>query len=556
MKSIKTLLIIQLFPFLIPAQTVDSLKIKFYYQMNFTTNHWENNFLIVDSFSAGLQKSRLIQDWNGFTFMNSQLDSYSYTGAWLDEKVTQTWNSNQWNNLSRWVYIQSALPDSAIKQKWNSVWENDILNLTWKNSINLDSIKIDYKWINSAWILRTKTEYDYSPDSTLFTETFSTWDTTALQWNYTGRNLYDYSNHVLNSMIEQNYTSGNWTNYLGYWDGYTFEGQVGWASSGEWSNADSAFSITHSSGFANFDSTGHVIYVYRDNTPGGYGETTWTYDSLGNPATQHHYGESMGGNASEDSIVWFYLNFPSPTINIIAANDTLTSCSGDSIPPGIIAFGGSSPLHYQWTPSTGLSSDTIANPLMAPGTDMTYNLSVSDDSSNIANYSIYIHINPLPTATITSIDPTCIGCGDGMFIVNGQYTFMWLDTSGYLVSGDTILGLAAGEYVISIVDSNECENHFTDTIFSPSTGLSEIRKMEISIYPNPVSQYFFVSTNVFGEDVRLNVYDVNGRIVFTEILLEELNKFESTGISNGIYVAKIQKNDSLAGTFQFIVDKK
>jgi len=56
------------------------------------------------------------------------------------------------------------------------------------------------------------------------------------------------------------------------------------------------------------------------------------------------------------------------------------------------AVGGTPPYSYQWSPSTGLSSTTVASPSASPSSDTTYTLTVTDSHGNNASDSVTVSL--------------------------------------------------------------------------------------------------------------------------------------------------------------------
>ncbi|MDI6794892.1 MAG: hypothetical protein QME81_18835, partial [bacterium] len=61
------------------------------------------------------------------------------------------------------------------------------------------------------------------------------------------------------------------------------------------------------------------------------------------------------------------------------------------------AAGGSSPYTYAWSPATGLSDTTTANPTACPDTTTTYTLTVTDNNGCTDDDQVAITVNPSPT---------------------------------------------------------------------------------------------------------------------------------------------------------------
>lgn len=129
-------------------------------------------------------------------------------------------------------------------------------------------------------------------------------------------------------------------------------------------------------------------------------------------------------------------NVDSVTIVIIdpqppfAGNDT-SICFGDSIQIGSVSVPG---RQYFWTPTTGLSDPTIANPIAKPDFTTTYSLQYIENGCLSASDEITITVMGRPTVDAGDSLETCPGepvqlqaIASG---VPGPYTFTWLPTTG------------------------------------------------------------------------------------------------------------------------------
>src|SRR3989337_1074499 len=87
----------------------------------------------------------------------------------------------------------------------------------------------------------------------------------------------------------------------------------------------------------------------------------------------------MNGKIAVLSLVFSFFYVSLFAFNVDAGNDT-TINEGDSVTIGSspTASGGQAPYTYSWTPATGLSSASVANPKASPHDTTTYTVTVRD----------------------------------------------------------------------------------------------------------------------------------------------------------------------------------
>lgn len=100
------------------------------------------------------------------------------------------------------------------------------------------------------------------------------------------------------------------------------------------------------------------------------------------------FTSSTGGSYANHDIVAFG---HSNGLIANAGNDT-TICFGKSVTIGQQAFG-RGPFTYKWTSKTGLSNDTIAQPIVKPKTSTMYYVTVRDTIGNMSYDSIYVTVD-------------------------------------------------------------------------------------------------------------------------------------------------------------------
>ena len=135
---------------------------------------------------------------------------------------------------------------------------------------------------------------------------------------------------------------------------------------------------------------------------------------------------------------------------------------------------------YAWSPSAGLSDDTIKNPIATPVASTDYIVTVSDSSGQCSdNDTISVTINITATATADSVDVSCFDGNDGKLLVEvngvgGPYTVEYFDTLGTLLQTnntaqfDSLTNLTTGTYMVKVTDFTGCPIWDTLSINQPT----------------------------------------------------------------------------------------
>ncbi|MCP9753205.1 SdrD B-like domain-containing protein [Ferruginibacter sp. HRS2-29] len=141
---------------------------------------------------------------------------------------------------------------------------------------------------------------------------------------------------------------------------------------------------------------------------------------------------------------------------------------------------GTSPLpgiQYQWTPVTGLSNPSIANPVVCAGTStLSYTLTATDLNGCSATSNIVVGVNSVPAAHL-SVTPltACVGATHVNFnpVITpaGNYSYLWSPDDGTLSDihalNPTVFVTDAGtkQYQLQVTDNNTfCTNTVTATL--------------------------------------------------------------------------------------------
>lgn len=195
-------------------------------------------------------------------------------------------------------------------------------------------------------------------------------------------------------------------------------------------------------------------YVWSD------GSTTSTITIT--PLTDTTYTVSVSnGLCSKDTSFAVKVN-PVPTSS--AGNLTNVRCSGGS--DGSVTLnpsGGTSPYTYAWSPSGG--NNAMASNLSAG----SYTCTITDSNGCATADTITILQPTAITAFAAATDAKC-AASNGSAIVSasggaGDFTYSW-NPGG--ATNDSVSGLSAGTYIVTITDSNGCAT--SDTAIINNTG--------------------------------------------------------------------------------------
>lgn len=187
--------------------------------------------------------------------------------------------------------------------------------------------------------------------------------------------------------------------------------------------------------------------------PAGPGGGAGSYNSGTNQSN------STGGNTGHGYVVITSLYGVS-----ISETSTLDCYGDDDAALMANGFGGSTPYTYSW--STGGTTQSVSN--LTAG---TYTVTMTDNNSQttVSSYTVVEPGELDPNLTIASII-SCHGSSDGEItadVLGGTtpFTYTWSTTE----TTDTISGLSAGTYTVTVEDSNGCDSIASISITQPDS---------------------------------------------------------------------------------------
>lgn len=192
---------------------------------------------------------------------------------------------------------------------------------------------------------------------------------------------------------------------------------------------------------------------------------------------------NAAGCTATDSVTVFVIGGPLLFAN---AMNPITSSKGSTIYVGAstklttLVSGGTPPYTYSWTPSTGLSSTNVANPIASPTTTTTYTVQISDATSATltSSFTITVLQQIPPTASLSNNSQSiCLGDTATINVVltgkapwtftyaNGQGTTSSVTTSDSTYTLKTVPTIA-NSYVYTITSVSDSNYSASGTFVS------------------------------------------------------------------------------------------
>ncbi len=149
---------------------------------------------------------------------------------------------------------------------------------------------------------------------------------------------------------------------------------------------------------------------------------------------------------------------PLPAAN---AGNNATICSGNSAMIGAAPIAGHT---YSWTPSAGLSSTTIANPIASPAATTTYTLTETITATGCQkSNSVTVSVGSPATCTIMGNSTICQGGSTMLCVPAGALSYLW-SANALNATTRCVDVTAAGTYTVTVTVVAGCTNICSQTI--------------------------------------------------------------------------------------------
>lgn len=203
--------------------------------------------------------------------------------------------------------------------------------------------------------------------------------------------------------------------------------------------------------------------------------------------------------------------------------------------------GGTAPYTFAW--SNGATDEDLDN--LAPG---NYSVTVTDANGCITpQVGVNVKSATAVAAGTTSSTPDN-GSSNGSATADATggthpYTFSWDNGD----TGQTIEGLAAGTYTVTITDYYGCSAGTQTVTVDSNVGLDDqLEKagiLALEAFPNPTDGVVRLQVVMNQmEDLKINLYDVNGREIFAETAYtaQYQNDLDLSELPSGVYTLKLE----------------
>lgn len=225
-------------------------------------------------------------------------------------------------------------------------------------------------------------------------------------------------------------------------------------------------------------------------------------------------------------------------VSFFQENQDTSICKGDRI---MLDVGQGDTI--RWTPSTGLSSTTIANPIASPDTTTIYTATIIDECGDTRVATVRVQVDELP---IANAGPDTVVCGNSPIRLQGSggVQYSWTPITGLSdpnISNPQVNPSTNTMYTVTVTDANGCvatddvlveifeadagPDVFTcpeDSIqimarrnaasyqWSPVAGLSSSTIAQPMALPSSTTDYILVATHARGctdrDTMRVNIW--------------------------------------------------
>ena len=226
-----------------------------------------------------------------------------------------------------------------------------------------------------------------------------------------------------------------------------------------------------------------------------------------------------------------------PTISVTSG----AICAGKSFT--MVATGAGT---YTYSSGSAIVTPTASTSYSVVGTN-----SLGCVSSNTAVSSVTVNINPTVAAS-SSNSLICLGENALLSASTSATSYTW--NTGATTMSVSVSPTITSTYTVSVSNAAACVASSTVMVtVNACTGINELLENSIYVYPNPTNGFLNISLIAeLSQNSSLEIYDALGKLVFKQVLVNELNTINIYNLVDGIYTFKVLNNSNLIKTGKLI----
>jgi hypothetical protein len=257
-----------------------------------------------------------------------------------------------------------------------------------------------------------------------------------------------------------------------------------------------------------YTASGAATYVWSD------GSTSFTTALSATQNTMYTVTGTAANSCTNTTTVNITVK-PSPTIT--ASSSQTAICAGGTV--GLVAFGASS---YSWNPGMGTNSTMTTT----PASTTIYTVTGIGSNACAADGTIQIVVNALPTLTVTLSKPMICAGEKGTLTVSGASNYTWTNPAS---TSSTILITPTANTTYTVIGKNAqgcVTTHTYSQAVNPCTGINELEKGNLLVYPNPNNGSFNITCaeemtieiiNEIGQLIKISEVNAGGNITINDL---------------------------------------
>jgi len=243
-------------------------------------------------------------------------------------------------------------------------------------------------------------------------------------------------------------------------------------------NAGAALNLNCNTTSGTIGTTGIAGNIYNWSPSTGLSSATIAQPVASPNATTIYTVTVTGSNGcTATSSVNINVNTSTPSAN--AGTALNLNCNTTSGTIGTTAIAGNI---YSWSPSSGLSSASIAQPVASPNGTTIYTVTVTGSNGCTATSSVTVSANfQVPVITGLTHDSICIG-SSAMLTASGAPTITWTDpSSNSYVNLSVVSPTASTIYTITATNANGCSATSTKSVYIYALPLLSIQASQTEL---------------------------------------------------------------------------